>query len=221
MKELIILHQSKSQSWYKHWDRRALGLNIIGFLMIAFLTAVFTIFFDIIMMEIGYIYLYFVMIFLMMVTYFFKILLRTEGIALFFFGINGLIGIPIELILEWEMENTLKSPWSALFWALIYIAYGLLIDVSFRMSKPMNNERKAVLISSLISSVGFILLSILALETFYKSSLNIPGVDDFLNFSYFLIPYSIIQGVMGAFMGWYVAGYMLQRKIQDNSKLKI
>ena len=60
MKELIILHQTESSSWYKPWNRRALGLNLIGFMIIAILNAVFTVFFDIIMMEIGYIYLYFV-----------------------------------------------------------------------------------------------------------------------------------------------------------------
>ncbi|MFX1268986.1 MAG: hypothetical protein ACFFAK_13585, partial [Promethearchaeota archaeon] len=95
MKEIIMLHQSKNSSWYKPWDKRSMGLNIIGFMSIAVLTAVFTVFFDIIMIEIGYIYLYFVMVFLMMVTYFFCIYLKTKGTALFFFGLCGIIGIPI------------------------------------------------------------------------------------------------------------------------------
>ncbi|MHA2393323.1 MAG: hypothetical protein ACXAEX_15385 [Promethearchaeota archaeon] len=211
MKEVIILHQSRNSSWYKPWDKRSLGLNLIGFMSIAILTAIFTVFFDIVMIEIGYIYLYFVMIFLMMVTYFFKIYMKTEGTALFFFGINGLIGIPIELVIEWEIENTLISPWSAVYWALIYVAYGLTIDLSLRLLKPAKNERRAVLISSLISSVSFILLSILALETFYKENLTVPGFDHFLTYGYFLIPYSIIQGVMGGFIGWYIAKNLRKR----------
>ncbi|MHA1885231.1 MAG: hypothetical protein ACW96S_09290 [Promethearchaeota archaeon] len=216
MKELIVLHQSTSSKWYKPWNKRSLSLNFVGFMSIAVLTALFTVFFDIIMMEIGYIYLYFVMLFLMMVTYFFIVFLKTMGTAVFFFGINGLIGIPIELILEWQIENTLKSPWSAVYWALIYVAYGLSIDLSLWIFKPAKNERKAVLISSLISSVCFILLSILALETFYKSDLSAPGVDNFLTYGYFLIPYSIIQGGMGAFMGWYAARYLLKRNILNS-----
>ncbi|MFX1288729.1 MAG: hypothetical protein ACFFFY_09260, partial [Promethearchaeota archaeon] len=70
MKEIIILNQIVESSWYTPWNKRSFGLNIVGFMMIAVLSAVFTVFFDIVMMKIGYIYLYFVMIFLMMVTYF-------------------------------------------------------------------------------------------------------------------------------------------------------
>ncbi|MFW9824002.1 MAG: hypothetical protein ACFFE4_13745, partial [Candidatus Thorarchaeota archaeon] len=77
MKELIILQQSERTSWYKPWKGRSFGLNLIGFMSIAVLTAVFTVFFDIVMMNIGYIYLYFVLIFLMMVSYFFIIYLKT------------------------------------------------------------------------------------------------------------------------------------------------
>ncbi|MFX1490320.1 MAG: hypothetical protein ACFFBI_14310 [Promethearchaeota archaeon] len=212
MKELVMLHQIKRSNWYKPWNRRSVGLNLIGFMIIAILTLIFTIFFDIIMIKIGYIYLYFVMIFLMMITYFFITYLKTIGTAVFFFGINGIIGIPIELILEWQMENTLKSPWSAIYWALIYIAYGLSIDLSMWLLKPANNERRAVLISSFISSVMFIILSIVALTTFYKKSLSISEIDDFLTYGYFLIPYSIIQGVMGGFIGWYLADYLLERR---------
>ena len=204
----------KDYSWYKAWNKRSLGLNIIGFMIIAILTAIFTVFFDIIMMDIGYIYLYFVMIFLMMATYFFCVYLRTKGTAVFFFGLCGIVGIPIELIIEWQIENTLNSPWSALYWALIYVAYGLVIDLSLWLSKPAKNERKAVLISSLISSISFILLSILALQTFYKSDLSIPGVEDFLTYGYFMIPYSIIQGVMGGFIGWYIGNYALNKKFR-------
>ncbi|MFW9825953.1 MAG: hypothetical protein ACFFE4_23640, partial [Candidatus Thorarchaeota archaeon] len=164
-----------------------------------------------------YIYLYFVLIFLMMVSYFFIIYLKTWATATFLFGINGLIGIPIELILEWDIENTLISPWSAVFWALIYVGYGLSIDLTFWLLKPAKNEKRAVLISSLISSVIIILLSILALIALYKPTASIPGSDNFLTYSYFLIPYSIIQGVMGAFLGWYASNLLLQRKF--NNKL--
>ncbi|MFW9968946.1 MAG: hypothetical protein ACFFDF_02015 [Candidatus Odinarchaeota archaeon] len=214
MKELIMLYQVKNSNWYKSWNKRSLGLNIIGFMLIAVLSAIFTVFFDIVMIKIGYIYLYFVLIFLMMVTYFFCVYLKTKGTALFLFGLNGIIGIPIELIVEWEIEGTLISPWSAIFWALIYIGYGLSIDLSLWLLKPAKNEKKAVLISSLISSVSILLLSILALTSFYKSNLSVPGIDDFLTYGYFLIPYSIIQGLMGGFIGWYIANNLNKNQIQ-------
>ncbi|MFX1493079.1 MAG: hypothetical protein ACFFBZ_02225 [Promethearchaeota archaeon] len=220
MKEIIMLHQSQNTNWYKPWNKRSLGLNILGFMSIAIITAIFTVFFDIVMIEIGYIYLYFVMIFLMMITYFFYVYLKAKGTALFFFGLCGIMGIPIEFILEWQIENSLKSPWGAVYWALIYVAYGLSIDLSLWLSNPAKNERKAVLYSSLISSVSFILLSIVS-GSFYKSGFSVPGVDDFLTYGYFLIPYSIIQGVMGGFIGWYIANYILKNRIQkENSIMK-
>jgi len=183
-------------------------------MIISILTAIFTVFFDIVMMKIGYIYLYFVMIFLMMATYFFIIYLKTKGTALFFFGLCGIVGIPIEFVLEWQIENTLNSPWGAVYWALIYVGYGLSIDLSLWLLKPVKNERRAVLISSLISSISIILLSILALETIYKTGLSVPGVDGFRTYEYFMVPYSIIQGVMGALLGWYFANNMLKNRIQ-------
>lgn len=213
MKEIVMLCQTNNLNWYKPWDKRSLGLNIIGFMLIAIITAIFTVFFDIVMMEIGYIYIYFVLIFLMMVTYFFLVNLKTKGTATFFFGICGIIGIPIEFIIEWQIENTLKSPWGALYWALIYVGYGLSIDLSLWLLKPARNEKKAVLISSLVSSISIILLSILAGATFYKTGLSVPGVDDFLTHGYFMIPYSIIQGVMGGFLGWYIANNLLEQKV--------
>ncbi|MFW9999739.1 MAG: hypothetical protein ACFE9Q_10875 [Candidatus Hodarchaeota archaeon] len=213
MKEIVMLYQSKNLNWYKPWDKRSLGLNIIGFMLIAIITAIFTVFFDIVLMEIGYIYIYFVLIFLMMVTYFFIVNVKTKGTATFFFGLCGLMGIPIELIIEWQIANTLKSPWGALYWALIYVGYGLSIDLSLWLLKPARNERKAVLNSSLISSISIILLSILAGATFYKTGLSVPGVDDFLTHGYFMIPYSIIQGVMGGFLGWYIANNVLEKRV--------
>ncbi|MFW9773946.1 MAG: hypothetical protein ACFFEO_17475 [Candidatus Thorarchaeota archaeon] len=215
MKEIVMLDRIKDSSWYKPWDKRSLALNILGFMIIAILSAIFTVFFDIIMIGIGYIYLYFVMIFLMGVTYFFCVYLKTKGTAVFFFGMNGIIGIPIEFIIEWQIENTLKTPWSAVYWALIYIAYGLIIDLSLWLLKPAKNERRAILISSLIASVSFILLSILALETLYKPTS--PEVEHFLTYGYFMIPYSIIQGIMGGFMGWYIANYL---KIRMNIQVR-
>ena len=214
-----MLYQNKDLNWYKPWDKRLLGLAFIGFMLIAILNGIFTVFFDIVMIKIGYIYLYFVLIFLMMVTYFFIVYLKTKGTATFFFGLCGLMGIPIELIIEWQIENTLKSPWGAIYWALIYVGYGLSIDLSLWVFKPGKNERRTILYSSFISSACIILLSILALGTFYKKGLSEPGIDDFLTFSYFMIPYSMIQGVMGGFLGWYLSNNFLKNSIQKHNTI--
>ena len=68
--------------------------------------------------------------------------------------------------------------------------------------------------------MGIILLSIFALTTFYETSLAIPGADDFLTYWYFMIPYSIMEGVMGGFIGWYLANlYIGRSKINKTGRV--
>ena len=124
---------------------------------------------------------------------------KTNWFGIFAFGVSGLIGIGIELWLEYYKNPVLKSPWAAVGWGAIYILYGLSADLSIFLVKKMDNETLALLISSIIFSVLLIVLSIIPLQLFYIPS---PGVSkDFLTYWYFLIPYGIIQGVIGAYAG--------------------
>ena len=66
------------------------------------------------------------------------------------------------------------------------------------------------------------MLSILALETIYKTGVSVPGVDGFRTYEYFMIPYSVIQGVIGGFMGWYIANHLLERRrYKENIDMQI
>ena len=88
-------------------------------------------------------------------------------------------------------------------WCAVYIAYGLAADLSMMFVKIIKNETKAIILSSIIFSALAILLSIIPLLWFYIPA---PAVERaFLTFWYFLIPYGIIQGAIGAYAGMKLA----------------
>jgi len=110
-----------------------------------------------------------------------------------------LIGIGIELWLEYYTNPVLKSPWGAVGWGAIYVAYGLVADLSMYLVKIMRNETLAIILSSIIFCSFSIGLSIIPLKLFYITALAVT--KDFLTYGYFLIPFGIVQGAIGAFTG--------------------
>jgi hypothetical protein len=164
-----------------------------------------TFLFDVLLFEnkMGYAYIYFTIMFLTTILYFFYTKFKSNWFGLFAFGISGVIGIGIELWLEYYTNPVLKSVWGAIGWGLIYIMYGLAADSSMYLIKVMKNERLAISLSAGIFSLLLIVLSIIPLKLFYVPGPE--GAKDFLTYWYFLIPFGIIQGVMGAYTGYNLA----------------
>ena len=71
----------------------------------------------------------------------------------------------------------------------------------------------AILISAVIFSTLVIVLSIIPLKLFYVPSPE--GTKSFLTYWYFLVPYGIIQGVIGAYAGM-TLGKQNEKKIEIN-----
>ena len=187
--------------WFQKWTWKTVGWASVCFLIIAGVSGLFSLLFDVWLFEnqMGYVYIYFCLIFFTLSLYFFYMRFKTNWFGVFAFGINGFIGIGIELWLEYYRNPVLKSPWGAVGWGAIYVLYGLSADLSMFLVKKMNNETLALILSSIIFSVLLIVLSIIPLKLFYIPS---PGVSkDFLTYWYFLIPYGIIQGAIGAYAG--------------------
>ncbi len=188
-------------SWFQKWTWKTVGWACICFLLIGIVTGLFTFLFDVLLFEnkMGYAYHYFVLIFQTIILYFFYTKFKTNWFGVFAFGLNGLIGIGIELWLEYYENPVLKSPWAAVGWGAIYVGYGLTADLSMYLVKTMKNETLAIVLSAVIFSAISIVLSIIPLKLFYVDS---PGVTKgFLTYWYFLIPYGIIQGAIGAYVG--------------------
>lgn len=203
----------KDDSWFQPWTRKTVGWAFLAFFLIGGITGLFTWFFDIHMTGIGYIFVYFTIIFYTLIVYFFAFWLKVNWMGLFTFGLNGIIGIPIEWWQEYLVAGTLKGVWGAFAWGGIYILYGLALDLSFYLSRPGRNELQASMISSLIFSVFFFAISILPLSTFYNEGLtDVSGFDTYLTYWYFLIPFGIIEGVFGAILGMFFGQKLRLRK---------
>ena len=196
-----------NKTWFNQWTWKTAGWASICFLLIACITGLFTFFFDVLLFEnkMGYGYFYFILIFYTIILYSFYVRFKANWFGLFAFGLNGLIGIPIELWLEYYTNPVLKSPWAAVGWFLIYVLYGLSADLSMFLVKVMKNESKAILLSSLIFSALAIALSIIPLVWFYVPEPAVEGARTFLTYWYFLIPFALIQGVIGAYAGMNLA----------------
>ena len=69
--------------------------------------------------------------------------------------------------LEYFANPVLKSPWGAVGWGVIYIAYGLVADLSMMLIKLLKNETKAIVLSAVIFSFLAILLTLIPLPWFY------------------------------------------------------
>ncbi len=190
---------------FEKWTWKTVGWAFLCFLLIASVNGLFSYLFDVLLFEIqiGYVYFYFSIIFFTIILYFFYTKFKVNWFGTFTFGLCGLIGIPIELWLEYYANPVLKSPWGAVGWGAIYIAYGLVADLSMMLTKLLKNETKAVVLSAVIFSSIAILLTLIPLSWFYVP--EPVASKSFLTYWYFLIPYGIIQGAIGAYAGMKLA----------------
>jgi hypothetical protein len=184
------------------------------------LNAIFTIFFDIIMIKIGYIYVYFTLLFFTLVLYLFYSWLHINWLGVFSFGLCGIIGIPIDMWQEWFVENTLKSPWGAVGWGGIFILYGLVADLSMLSVEYWKGETKAILFSSFIFSLGLLIISLIPLSFFYKETIFTTAYDTYVTYWYFLFPFGIIEGIIGAYAGKHI-GQEIRKRTKKNAEQKI
>jgi hypothetical protein len=127
--------------------------------------------------------------------------LRVKWIGTILFGIPGVIGMPIDIYFEWIEEQVLISPLSGFGWFLIFLLIGFFADISLWLAKPVKGEGKAILISSFTLTFMSIFLNAIALLFFY---INLYFFLGYIQFSYFLIPFALFNGVCGGFIGWHI-----------------
>jgi len=188
--------------WYRRWTKQAFGWTLLAVLALFCLIGVFTVFFDIVLLKIGCIYVYFAMFLETLLLYFTYARLRVKGLGVILFGITGAVGIPMDLYFEWIAERNLSSPSGAVGWFIAFFLMGLSADLSLWLLRPEENEGTAMTVSATIFSETVIVVNTIALGLFYTN----PGWPrDFLKFGYFLIPYAIITGALGGYIGWHLA----------------
>jgi hypothetical protein len=206
--ELIV----EEPTWFQKWSWKTVGWAFACFLILSLINGLFAFLIDVLIFENtwGYVYIYFTMIFFSVFLYFCYSFFKTNGFGLFVFGLMGIIGIGIELWLEYFKYGTLKSPWGAVGWGFVYILYGLFADLSMLLVKVIKKDILAIAVSSLIFSVCFVIINIWPLKTFYYT-FEIPGNRTYLSFWYVLMPYSIITSILGAIAGMTIANKLNMR----------
>jgi len=197
---------------FNKWTWKTALYAFICFLLLSVVNGLFTLIFDVELLEnkMGYAYIYFAIIFFTTILYFFYAKLKVNWLGTFSFGLMGIIGIIIELWLEYYTNPVLRGVWAGFAWGGIYILYGLAADLSMFFIKVFKTELNAMILSSFIFSLGVILISIIPLKLFYLPT--DPGTKSFLTYWYYLIPFSLIQGIMGAILGYFLATLTWKKK---------
>ncbi|MBN1330305.1 MAG: hypothetical protein JXA54_12600 [Candidatus Heimdallarchaeota archaeon] len=211
-----MIREVAKLEYFKKWTWKTVLYAFICFLLLSGVNGLFTLIIDVELLEntMGYAYIYFTIIFFTTVLYFFYAKLKVNWLGTFSFGLMGLIGIVIELWLEYYLNPVLRGIWAGFAWGGVYILYGLVADLSMLLIKKMKNELNALIVSSLFFSLGIILISIIPLKLFYLPTP--PGTRGFLTYWYYFIPYSLIQGMMGAILGYFLST-LNWRKNKENS----
>ena len=201
-------------TWFQRWSWKTVGWAFVCFLILSAINGLFSFLIDVLIFENtwGYVYIYFCVIFFSLFLYFFYTKFKSNWFGLFAFGLMGIVGIGIELWLEYYKYGTLKSPWGAVGWGFVYILYGVFADLSLLLVKVIKKEILAIALSSLIFSICFLVINIWPLKTFYITIVT-PGARSYLDFWYILMPYSIISSIIGA-----IAGMTLAKKISWKRK---
>ena len=198
---------------FRKWTWKVAGWAFVCFFLISIITAFFSFTFDPILFDnkMGYYYSYFAIIFYTLILYFFYERFGNNWFGLFGFGLSGVIGIPIEYFIEWQVNHSLKSPWYAVAWGGIYVLYGLTADLLYWIFKLQQNQILTVIGSAALFSILFILISYLPLKTFYVTIEPSSDFKDYLQFWYFMIPFSVIEGIIGAYAGTKIAQTILNK----------
>ncbi len=187
-----------NSSWqFSSWKRRDLLMVLIAFAIMMILQFPFTFFFDTVLTDIGFLYIYFWALPQAAILYFVTFRLRIRWTSTLIIGLMGIIGAPVDYYFDWVVQQNLIAPLYALGYIPLFIIMGLSADVSLIKLHPEKKPRRAALISSFVFNATVLLEFAIATFVFY------PTVDaPWINMGSFLIPFSLATGTLGGYLGF-------------------
>jgi hypothetical protein len=192
-----------NDSWFSSWTRQTMLWVALAFVMMSILQYPFVSFFDTILTRIGFLYIYFWALPQAIVIYFIAFKFRVRWSSTLLLGLLGILGAPIDYYFEWVVQKNLLSPIHAFLYIPLYFLVGLSADVSLVLLRPERQPRKAALVSSCIFTLAVLVTTIFATFLFYPMPVKLQGT--WLDYAGFLIPYSLITGVIGGYIGYSMA----------------
>jgi hypothetical protein len=184
---------------FSKWTRKTLQWIILAFIVYVTLKWPFIWFFDTMLTEIGFLYVYMWALPEAAILYFVAFRLRVRWSSTFIIGLAGIIGAQIAFYFEWIVMSNLNAPIFAFMYLPLFIIRGLSADISLMMLIPKWKPLRATLVSSFIFTAIVLFTTVFADFFFYPS----PGL--FLSFGDFLIPYSLVTGTLGGYLGFSIA----------------
>ncbi len=204
---MYLLKPFANDAWFVPWTRRTVLWVCLALILMFVLEFPFVFFFDTSLTNVGFTFIYFWALPQALILYFIAFKLHARWLATALLGLVGVIGIPVEYYFEWIVQQNLLSPIFAFAYALLFILMGLAADVSLMALHPGQGSGRAALISSFIFTVVTLLLILFATLFFYPLPPNLSALiqGTWLRFGYFLIPYALVTGTLGGYLGFALA----------------
>jgi hypothetical protein len=176
---------------------------LVVFLTMFVLEIPYVFFFDTVLTNIGFLYVYMWALPQAMILYFVAFKLRVHWTSTVLVGLQGVVGAPIEYYFEWVVQKNLIAPVFAAMWIPLYVIMGLSADVSFKALHPQRTPIRAAAISAFVFTVVVIVGTIFATYVFYPTplTLDVPWI----RVGGFLIPYALATGALGGYLGFCIA----------------
>ncbi len=191
-------------TWHAPWTRHTLPWIVLAFLAMSVLEYPFVIFFDTVLTHLGFTYVYFWALPQALILYLLAFKLRLRWNATVLVGLLGVIGAPIDYYFEWVVQQNLLSPLYALLYIPLYALAGLTADVSLRWLHPEARPRRAAWLSACIFTAAVLATTSVATFLFYPAPQTLQ--DTWLGNGVFLVPYALLTGGIGGYLGFSLAG---------------
>jgi hypothetical protein len=189
--------------WFRPWKRRGLLWFMLALLIMMMLQFPFVFFFDTMLTNIGFLYTYFWALPQAVILYFVAFKLRVPWVITFMMLVTGLVGAPIDYYFEWIVQRNLVAPIYAFMWIPLYAVTGLIADVTLMKLHPEKAPIRASLLSAFAFTAAVIATTIFGTYILYPTglTLDVPWIKQ----SAFLLPYSLITGTIGGYLGYSLA----------------
>lgn len=207
----MIKAQSPARDiWGIPWTGQMALAITLAFAAMFLLEFPFIFFFDARLTHNGFMYVYFWALPQAVILYFVAFRLRVPWTATVLMGLSGIIGALVDYYFEWVMAKVLLSPVYAFAYIPLYLLVGLVADVSLMLLRPQQQPLRAALLSSFVFTASVLTTTIFATFVFYPVLARIQ--DTWLGYAGFLVPYALITGTMGGYLGFSIATDMNRLK---------
>ncbi len=182
------------------WTRVTVLWVLVALVLLMALTFPFTFFFDVHLTPFGFMYSYFWAFPQAAIVYAVGFRLRAPWTSTVLMGVQGILGAPVDYYFDWVVQRNLIEGWYAALYIPLFLAVGLIADLSLAYLRPDRFPVRASLLSAFLFTGATLGAWILASVLLYPWNGSFDGT--WLQYGYFLIPYALATGALGGYVGY-------------------